>query len=325
MKKILYKEVLDDIIKRDNATILGTYDKITNLININFKCQCGEEGIKNCLQLIKVSGAFCTKCTRLKSTQKQKETNLKKYGVECTIHAPLIKECIIKNNVDKYGVENIFSSLEIQKQIKNTMMERYGVEHISQTDECKQKTKNTCLERYGVDYVSSTSEFRDKVKQTFIKNYGVDNPNKTKEIRDKIKRTNVERYGVEYPSQCKEISEKTQKNSKRYKEYKMPSGDIRKVQGYEPFALDILLKKYKEDDIKTDRKDIPRITYIVNEINKFYFPDIYIPSENKIIEVKSSWTYKCKLDNIQEKANATKKGFNYEIWIFDAKGNRTII
>jgi len=40
----------------------------------------------------------------------------------------------------------------------------------------------------------------------------------------------------------------------------MPSGDIRKVQGYEPFALDILVKKYKEDDIKTDRKDIPRIT-----------------------------------------------------------------
>jgi len=58
----------------------------------------------------------------------------------------------------------------------------------------------------------------------------------------------------------------------------------------------------------------------VNEINKYYFPDIYIPSENKIIEVKSSWTYKCKLDNIQEKMNATKEKYDYDIWIFDSNG-----
>ena len=58
----------------------------------------------------------------------------------------------------------------------------------------------------------------------------------------------------------------------------------------------------------------------MNEINKYYFPDIYIPSENKIIEVKSSWTYKCKLDNIQEKMNATKEKYDYDIWIFDSNG-----
>jgi len=365
-KVICNTEELHKIIQRDNAILLEKYGVIIKSNSIKFKCQCGEEGTKNCLQLIKVSGAFCKKCTRLKRIQKQKETNIERYGVECTLHAPLIKDYIRQHNLDKYGVENIFSSLEIQEQIKNTILERYGVEHISQSDEFKQKTKETnlerygienpnktkevrdkikktclerygvehisqtkqfkdtckktCLERYGVEHVSSTQEFKDKVKQIFIKKYGVDNPNKTKEVRDKIKKTCLERYGVEYPSQCIEISEKTQKNAKKYKEYKMPSGDIRKVQGYEPFALDILIKKYKEDDIKTDRKDIPRITYTINKINKYYFPDIYIPSENKIIEVKSTWTYNCKLDNIQEKMNATKENYDYDIWIFDSNG-----
>jgi hypothetical protein len=202
------------------------------------------------------------------------------------------------------------------------MMERYGVEHPAHTQQFKDKLKNTCLERYGVEHNSQTQQFKDIFKETCIKRYGVDNPNKTKEVRDKIKNTCLERYGVEHPAQCKEISEKTQKNAKRYKEYKMPSGNIRKVQGYEPFALDILVKTYEEDDIKTDRKDIPRITYTINGINKYYFPDIYIPSENKIIEVKSTWTYTCKLDNIQQKMDATKEKYNYEIWIFDSKGNR---
>jgi hypothetical protein len=105
----------------------------------------------------------------------------------------------------------------------------------------------------------------------------------------------------------------------------MPSGNKIKVQGYEPFALDELIKKYEETDIITERKDIPRIKYTIDEKQKYYFPDIHIKSINTIIEVKSNWTYKCKEDNIQEKANATKlAGYNYEIWIYDDKGNKTV-
>jgi hypothetical protein len=162
-------------------------------------------------------------------------------------------------------------------------------------------------------------------KESFIKHYGVDNPNKVPEIRDKIKQTNLERYNVEYPSQNNEIQEKTQKNAKKYKEYIMPSGEIRKVQGYESFALNELVKLYEESDIITDRKEIPRIGYKLDNKQKYYFPDIYIKSINKIIEVKSTWTYECKEDNIQEKASATKsKGYEYEIWVYDNKGNKTI-
>ena len=362
---------LKDIIKRDNAILLNEYDLITKNTEIEFKCNCGENSTKNSHQLITVSGAFCKKCTRVSWTQKQKDTNLERYNVECTVHASHIKKQIKENNLEKYGVENVFQSDKIREKIKktilekynveyasqnkevkektkqtcierynvenvsqanifkekqkNTIIERYNVEHYSQTPDFKESFKKTCLERYNVEHYSQTPEFKEKVKQSFIEHYGVDNPNKTPEIREKIRQTNIEKYGVEHPSQNQEIQQKTQKNAKKYKEYKMPSGTIRKVQGYEPFALDELVKTYIEEDIISDRKDIPRINYKIGDKQKYYFPDIYIPSKNKIIEVKSTWTYKCKKDNIQEKAEATKvAGYEYEVWIYDSKRNKTL-
>ena len=103
----------------------------------------------------------------------------------------------------------------------------------------------------------------------------------------------------------------------------MPSGAIRKVQGYEPFALKELVKVYSEEQIKTDRKDVPRIQYEVDGNKKYYFPDIFIPHENKLVEVKSTWTYKSKTDNIQlKKAACEEQGFLCEIWCFNNKGER---
>ena len=362
-------ESLHTTIQRDHALLLNEYTSVTKNTMIHFRCNCHNEAEKNCFQLISVSGAFCEKCTRITWTKNTKETNIERYGVECTAQAPVVKEKIIQSNLKNYGVEYVFESKKIREKIKCTLIERYGVDHYTKTEECKdkmkktnierygvdnpatldeikEKMKQTCLERYGVEHYSKTAEMKEKTQETVLQRYGVEhysqsedwkektvktnmqrygvsNSNKTKETRDKIKATCLARYGVEHPHQCQEIMEKTQKNAKKYKEYTMPSGMIRKVQGYEPFALDELIKKYQEDNIITDRKEIPRITYMINDKKKYYFPDIFIRSINTIIEVKSTWTYKSKVDNIREKENATKMaGYAYEIWVFDGKGNK---
>ena len=140
-----------------------------------------------------------------------------------------------------------------------------------------------------------------------------------------MKNTNIERYGVEHAQQNKEIQEKTQNNAKKYKIYKMPSGTLRKVQGYEPFALNELIKSYTEEQIKTDRKDIPHIQYINNNKNKYYFPDIYIPHEKYIIEVKSTWTMNIDREMINKKGEACKaEGYKYEIWVYTCKGVKEV-
>lgn len=53
------------------------------------------------------------------------------------------------------------------------------------------------------------------------------------------------------------------------------------------------------------------------------FKYIYIPSQNLMVEVKSTWTIKLKEDNINAKMNACKAaGFNYQIWVYDEKGHK---
>jgi hypothetical protein len=59
-------------------------------------------------------------------------------------------------------------------------------------------------------------------------------------------------------------------------------------------------------------------------------PDVYldllIKNENKIIEVKSEWTYKLhEKRNIAKKAECIKQGFKFEFWIFNNKKELTIL
>jgi hypothetical protein len=46
--------------------------------------------------------------------------------------------------------------------------------------------------------------------------------------------------------------------------------------------------------------------------------DIFIPSQNFCIEVKSTWTMEKNIEKVFQKQEAGKKsGYNYEIWIYD--------
>jgi hypothetical protein len=134
------------------------------------------------------------------------------------------------------------------------------------------------------------------------------------------------RYGVRNPTQNFDILHKAFTNSKKFKDYILPSGKVIKIQGYENIALDELLQKYLESDIHTG-KYTPRIKYYKQETQSehMYFPDIFIKSINKIIEVKSTWTYKKELDVNTLKGNACKNnGYNFEFWIYDNKLNKII-
>jgi hypothetical protein len=325
-KRIFNKELLDECLKRDGATLVGEYDKINRDSIIKYTCKCSVEYSKMFRYLLENGGAFCDIHTLDVKAQKRKKTNLNLYGVE---HALQNSECMKKAKetmIKRHGVEHPLYSSEIKDRIKETNIKRYGVENPSQNNEIKQKKKETTMMNYGVLHNSQSEFIKKQKKETTQMNYGVDNPSQSSEVYAKIRETNIKRYGVENPMQNTDILQKSQegcKNAKKWKIYTMPSGEIRKVQGYEPFALDILVKLYTEDQIKTERKEVGRIKYEVDGKSRYYFPDIAIPHENKLIEVKSTWTITLDIDKITAKSEAAKAaGFAYEIWIFDAKGVR---
>jgi len=152
--------------------------------------------------------------------------------------------------------------------------------------------------------------------------YGVDHISKCKDIQELKKENCLNKYGVESNVQRPEIAEKIISSSYKLKEYTFPSGQICKVQGYEPFALNDLINNYKidETDIITGVKYVPEIWYYDNNLKRHrHYVDIFIKSQNKCIEIKSSWTV--KRENVFKKQEAGKAlGYLYEIWVYDEKG-----
>ena len=243
----------------------------------------------------------------------------------CLNCAKKLKFDRIKNTmVEKYGVEYAAQSEEFLNKMKTTTMEKYGVEYANQSEEVKEKIKKTNLKRYGCEYGLQNAEVKEKKKQTNLEKYGADNPLKCPEIKEKSRKTCLDKYGVEHPSQCPEIMEKNVKMSYYLKDYILPSGNKIKIQGYEYYALDELLKSLDENQIITGCKNVPEIWYIdINGKKRRHYVDIYISSQKKCIEIKSTWTFKKQKDNIfLKKQAAIDLNYLYEIWVYDNKGNK---
>ena len=186
----------------------------------------------------------------------------------------------------------------------------------------KEKIKKTNLQRFGVENAFQSQDIKDKIKETNIEKYGFESAMQSKEVKDKIKKTCLQKYGVEHTSQAPEIAEKQSKSSYKRKLYKFPSGKTEYIQGYENTALDELLNSgVQEQDIIIGCKNVPEIWYEDETTKKHrHFVDIFIKSQNKCIEVKSTWTAAKKKDCIFLKQKAAKQlGYEYEIWVYNNK------
>lgn len=208
-----------------------------------------------------------------------------------------------------------------------------------------EQTELGVLKKYGVSNISKTKEWHDKVKATNLKNRGVEwNTQSPDFIRTTIESNNINRdninrkrkiayannslkkYGVSHPRQDASVFRKSHGNWFKKKSYRLPSGKIIEIQGYEGFALDILLKKFNESDLIVNDSDIQKLTgkimYEHNDKTRRYYPDIYIIPENKIVEVKSKYTYTkdLEINNLKMKA-CIDLGFSFEFMIIEKSAN----
>jgi hypothetical protein len=258
--------------------------------------------------------------------KKSKTTCLKNYGVEHPSQNEEIKQQKIETCLKNYGVENPSQNEEVKQQKIETCLKNHGVEYPSQNEEVKKKAKQTCINNYGVEHPSQNEEVKKKTKQTCLQNWGCEYPFQNEEIREKSKKTSLINYGVEYPMQNAEYSENISKNAHKLKHYCLPSGNLIKIQGYENFMLDELFQNecIHEDDIIISRAEVPEIWYLDSFAKRHrYYVDAYIPSQNRMIECKSTWTAKKKKDNIYLKQQACKDaGYLCEIWVYNSKGEK---
>lgn len=259
---------------------------------VEFRCKCGKEGCYvTAHNARRVEWAGCDECAK----KQQQETCLKKYGSRSSLGNKEIREKAKKTNIEKYGTEFVTRNAEIKKKTAETNIKKYGAACSLANKKVREKAKRTCLEKYGADSAIKIPEFRKRIGETNEKRYGAKNVFASQEIKEKIKKNLKEKYGVEHNMQRPEVFTKAQKAKYKIKTYTFPSGRQMDYQGYEHFAIDLLLKRgIPEENIHNPLKKGIRIPYTFKEKNRLYNPDIFVDSLNLLVEVKSSWTYKGK-------------------------------
>jgi hypothetical protein len=329
LKKIIHynDDLLKTIVIRDKCIIENIPKNIKSETEITFICKCGKINNKK-FRNIYLTFAICEICCKNNKIIKTKQTSLEKYGTEHYSKTQEMKDKTKQTSLEKYGKEHYNQTQKGKDRYKNTCLKKYGVDNISQAQEIKQKKEDKSMENYGTKNISQAQEIKQKKEDKSMENYGTKCVLQSQEIKDKSKQTCLIKYGTEYPLQNAEYAEKAAKNVRNWKNFTFPCGSIVKYQGYENFAYDELLKQgFDINDIVTSKTKVPIIWYINNEKKHRYYVDIYIPTINKMIEVKSTWTYaKKKEDNIIPKAlQCIKEGYDYEIWIYDNKRNKIVI
>ena len=322
-------ESLQKFCLKNNIVLLKNYicDNLHQKFQIEGKCYNKEcsNNFKTSFQNLYKRFGFCISCSNLNRIKKNKETFLLNYGYDNPNKIQEIRDKIYKTNLKKYGYIYSFKSEEVKNKIKTKMIQKYGVCNPQQNITIKQKTENTCLNKYGVKNPIMNCQIKSKAKNTIFKKYGVEFASQNKDIKQKVKETFLKKYGVINPTQNAEIAEKASKNCYKTKNYILPSGKVLTCQGYEPFAIrDLINLNINENDILNKKTLVPEI-WFKDDNNKEhrYYVDIYIPSQNKCIEVKSIYTYKKHEKTNLLKQNAViKMGYNFEFWIYDSKGNK---
>lgn len=310
----------------NDVRLIGDYSgNITRDTPIVSKCLtagCENAAIRPFRLLVR-TGSYCEVCTKMRTEEKKKETSMINFGVPHPMLTLEVKQKIKDTNMKNLGVEYGFKDLIIKAKIDATNEIKYGGNPMRNIS-VKNTLRETFMRLYGVENPSQDPDIQKRKQDTNMKKLGVQWPMQSKSCQKKSEETSLKNFGVPHPMQNAEVSERASHNAYKAYDYTFPSGRIERIQGYENFALDTLLVQgINEDDIITKRTEVPRCVYYDKEGKvHYYFVDILIQSQNKCIEVKSTWTMEKKKEEVIMKQKAMQElGFSCEIWIYDAKGN----
>lgn len=298
-----HKSLCEHIPNEHNISCEDYYNKFIKQQNEDI---CSNPKCNNKTKQLKLLNGYSKYCSRKcvqsdpKIIEKRKQTNIKRYGCNCSFN---IKENIEKTkqkNLKLYGVEYYFQTEEFKEKSKQTNIDKYGYEFPWQNKDIKNKRTKTRYEIYGNSYNNL-----DKMKQTNIERYGVENIFQDEKIKQKIKHILIEKYGVENSSQIPEVIEK------RKQTYKLKTGYDFPAQNPETYRH---LCKYKYNDIffdsswelifylylssnKIEFEYHPSISfeYKYENIKALYFPDFKV--NNKYVEIKGLQFFENKNPN----------------------------
>lgn len=171
---------------------------------------------------------------------------------------------------------------------------------------------------------NSDTQVKNSKEEASLKRYGVKYHLSSPEIKEKIIRSNVEKHGVTHNMHRASVFNKNMLAQMRRKAHVLPSGKSVLLMGYEHYVVNWLIQNgtFIEEDFDFD--NIPTIKY-QSDKERLYHPDLFIPSRNLLIEVKSSYTWKADLlKNIAKLSAARQAGYEVQLIIWNKKAAQPI-
>lgn len=310
--------------------------KITKDDKVPFTCFCGGEGLRSKHQFD--SRPHCRAC----GLKARKATSLLIYGVDNPAKSDEIKEKIKGILLAKYGGHHR-KLKDVQEKANETNRKNHGGVHNLALPETKVKAFYAFIMKYAETDVEAEGLLR-AVGINLDGEFEMEPFENIKEYHQRYSVLNLplmkkymkETYGAEHALQCPELFKKQMRSRIDKKPYRFPSGRIEQVQGHEPYAIKDLLNEYDEEDIVVGCENVPTFRYKLpiengkdeeNSKPKFtkhtYYPDIYIKSENLIIEVKSLYTFEKEEKKNHRKLRAVQRaGYRAQLWIYDNNGKK---
>lgn len=304
-------------LRKNNLTYREYYEKYVT--GVERKCKCGqpltfyqkdETYANSCGNVVCIGKLIKETKTNWSEEQRINDSNNKR------------KQAALRTEKDKLKIK------EIRKQ---TNRQRYGVDYTTQSSQMMNKSMITKKERYGNEYYSNPIQTSNSWKAK--------TPDELNRIADKKRTTCLKRYGVENTFFLPVVRAKSAISNSIGREFALPSGKIIRVRGYEDVAITKLLTEYTENELIVDDTlatyNLPIFKYSDNKKHLLkYYPDIYVPKENKIIEVKGTWwwdgngqeKYKSRLEkNLKKRKAVLDAGYKYEVWLFEDRKNYRIL
>jgi len=243
-------------------------------------------------------------------------TILKRNGVE-------IRDAFKARSTNEYRNKinrrrTVFSSGDILIIKKLYTEDGIGATEIGKMFNCQQIVIKELLLKNGVDYIGckgkKSKHVKKKTENTINRKYGG-----WKKLNDStIERLKNER-GDDYLNNLKiKAHINGQKSGLKYKKTTIDGVEIM-YQGYELKAIYRLIGEgYNIKDLIIGKSNVPSFNYTHNGKKRYYFPDIYIPKDNRIVEVKSIYYYNRYLDkNLLKRDAVLKKGYKFDFYIMN--------
>ena len=264
---------------KEQTIKLGSFNNIKLCTGCKIiKTRLEKYGVENFFQIRKISEKAINNSHTKEARDKQKETTLNKYGVECILSNQEWKEQAM---INKYGVKNAWQLEKVKENIKIKYLDKLKDKEFNR--KIITKRIKTCRKKYGVDFVAQSTQAKKNFENKMLSKYGVRNPLQNLIIYQKAFSTRKKGWGI--------------------KKYRTKFGDnIHYQSKFEYYFI-------KDCELKNIRIfDGPSIKYYLNNIERIYHIDF--ETDKYLIEIKGTTNFyydSLKSGEINAKNEAAEK------------------